>query len=68
MILGVLFEVAILLLINYTPWANSLLGTAPFGAEVWIFMLPFAAAMFLLEELRKWLARKRLRRRSCPNT
>jgi calcium-translocating P-type ATPase len=65
MIVGVLFEVAILLLINYSPWGNSLLGTAPIGGDVWLFMLPLAAGMFLLEELRKWLARKRLVRRSC---
>ena len=59
-ILGVILEIAFLLLINYTPWANSLLGTAPIGEEVWGFLIPFAAGMLLLEELRKWLARKRL--------
>ena len=59
-ILGVLFEVAILLLINYAPWVNSLLGTAPIGDEVWVFVVPFAAGMLILEEARKWLARKRL--------
>ncbi|ARO87088.1 ATPase [Nitrosospira lacus] len=59
-ILGVISEIAILLLINYTPWGNSFLGTAPIGEEVWGFVIPFAAAMFILEELRKWLARKRL--------
>jgi magnesium-transporting ATPase (P-type) len=65
MIVGVLFEVAILLLINYSPWGNALLGTAPIGGEVWVFIVPFAAGMFLLEELRKWLARKRLLHGSC---
>ena len=30
-ILGAVSEIAILLLINYTPWGNSLLGTAPIG-------------------------------------
>lgn len=59
-ILGVMSEIAILLLINYTPWGNSLLGTAPIGADVWRFIIPFAAAMFILEELRKWIARRRL--------
>ena len=53
---------AILLLINYTPWGNSLLGTASLGAEVWAFLIPFAAGLLLLEELRKWLARRRLLR------
>jgi len=59
-IFGVIAEVAVLLLINYTPWGNSLLGTAPIGEKVWGFVIPFAAGMFILEELRKWLARRKL--------
>ncbi|SFM99698.1 cation-translocating P-type ATPase [Nitrosomonas communis] len=59
-ILGVILEIVILLLINYTPWGNSFLGTAPIGNEVWEFVILFAAVMFILEELRKWLVRKRL--------
>ncbi len=58
-ILGVMSEIAILLSITYTPWGNALIGTAPVGAGVLGFVIPFAAGMFLLEELRKWLARKR---------
>ena len=57
---GVLTEIAALLLINYAPWANALLGTAAIGARVWGLVIPFAAGMFLLEELRKWFARRRL--------
>lgn len=34
-ILGVISEITILLLISYTPWGNSLLGTAPVGEKVW---------------------------------
>ncbi len=59
-IIGVIWELAILLLTLYTPWGNALLGTAPIGEEVWLLIMPFAAAMLLLEELRKWLARRRL--------
>jgi len=59
-ILGVMLEIAILLLINYTPWGNSLLGTGPIGGKVWAFIIPLGAGMLILEELRKWLARKRL--------
>jgi magnesium-transporting ATPase (P-type) len=58
-ILGVISEVAILLLINYAPWANSMLGTAPIGGKSWGYAIPFVAGMIILEELRKWLARKR---------
>ncbi|HUY03033.1 MAG TPA: cation-translocating P-type ATPase C-terminal domain-containing protein, partial [Rhodocyclaceae bacterium] len=59
-IFGVIAEVAVLLLVSYTPWGNDLLGTAPLGGKVWAFVMPFAAGMFMLEELRKWLARRRL--------
>ena len=58
-VFGVLTEIAVLLLINYAPWANVLLGTAAIGEQVWGLVMPFAAGMFILEELRKWLARRR---------
>jgi magnesium-transporting ATPase (P-type) len=56
---GVLSEVAILAVINYAPWANAILGTAPIVGAVWGFIAPFAAGMFALEELRKWAVRTR---------
>jgi hypothetical protein len=45
------------LLIDYTPWGNSIFGTAPLPAVVWLCMIPFALGMIAMEELRKWLAR-----------
>lgn len=59
-IFGVISEIAILLLINYSPWGNYLLGTTPLGEAVWRFVIPFATGMFILEELRKWIVRRRL--------
>jgi sodium/potassium-transporting ATPase subunit alpha len=56
---GVALEIALILLANYTPWGHLLVGTSPVGGLVWLFMIPFAAAMLFLEELRKWLARSR---------
>jgi len=50
-----------ILVIAYTPWGNAVVNTAPIAAEVWLFLMPFAAAMLLLEELRKWFVRKHLR-------
>ena len=55
---GVALEIALVLVANYTPWANAALGTAPLPARVWLFFLPFAAGMVVLEELRKWVARR----------
>jgi calcium-translocating P-type ATPase len=54
-LVGVAAEIAIILLINYTPWGNTLFGTAPIPTSVWIFILPFAVGMIALEELRKWV-------------
>ena len=56
---GIVIELALILVIAYTPWGNVIFGTAPIGAEAWLFMLPFAAAMLVLEEGRKALMRRR---------
>ncbi len=50
---GALLEIGLVLLIDYTALGNLVFGTAPIGREVWLFMVPFAAAMLVLEELRK---------------
>jgi calcium-translocating P-type ATPase len=65
-VLGVLSEIAILFLINYTPWGNALLGTAPLAWPVWAFVIPFAVGMLILEEARKWLARRSLPSEASP--
>ncbi len=59
---GVALELASLLMINYLPLANLLIGTAPVPPTLWLFLLPCAAAILALEELRKWIARQVLRR------
>jgi calcium-translocating P-type ATPase len=58
---GVALEIALILLIAYTPLGNFLLGTAPVSGDVWLFVLPFAGGMLVLEELRKWIVRRRHR-------
>jgi sodium/potassium-transporting ATPase subunit alpha len=70
---GVVLEIALILLIDYTPWGNLILGTAPIPGEVWLFVIPFAAGMLALEELRKWIVRRSFREarsmaeRTCRN-
>jgi calcium-translocating P-type ATPase len=56
---GLVLEVALLLLIVYTPWGQALFGTAPLPAGVWAAMLPFPLALLLLEEARKSWVRSR---------
>jgi calcium-translocating P-type ATPase len=58
---GVGLEIVSLLLINYTPWGNLLLETAPVPAELWLLLIPCAIGMVVLEELRKWAVRRGLR-------
>jgi len=57
---GAVLEIGLVLLIDYTAFGNLVFGTAPIGREVWLFMLPFAVAMLVLEELRKRRARARI--------
>ncbi len=51
---GIALEIALILAIDYTAWGNLIFGTVPIAPEVWLFILPFALAMLLLEELRKF--------------
>lgn len=55
---GVALEVVLILFIDYTPWGNEMLGTAPISLNVWLFTLPFAGVMLLLEEVRKGVMRR----------
>jgi magnesium-transporting ATPase (P-type) len=57
---GVALELILLLIINYVPWARSFLGTAPVLHEIWPLLVALAVGMLILDELRKWLVRKRL--------
>jgi magnesium-transporting ATPase (P-type) len=57
---GIAVELALILLIAYTPFGNTIFGTAYIGPEVWLFTLPFAAAMLVLEEARKLFVRRPL--------
>jgi len=63
---GVAAELALTLVVVYTPAGNWLFGTAPVGAEVWLYALPFALAMGAAEEGRKsWARRASRRQRPC---
>jgi len=57
---GILVELALILVIVYSAPGNAAFATAPIALEVWLFMLPFAAAMLVLEEGRKWWLRRRV--------
>lgn len=55
---GVALEILLILLIDYTAWGNAVFGTAPIALGVWLYIVPFALGMLILEELRKQVVRK----------
>jgi magnesium-transporting ATPase (P-type) len=57
LLLGIVVELTLILLIDYTPWGNTVFRTAPIPLAVWLFVVPFALGMLLLEEARKWIVR-----------
>jgi len=65
---GMAVEIALMLLIAYTPAGQAIFGTAPVGIHAWLFMIPFVASMFGAEELRKVIVRLADRRRQRTGT
>jgi magnesium-transporting ATPase (P-type) len=59
-LLGVLLEISLLVLFNYTAIGNALLQTLPVPAVFWALIGPIALLMLVLEEARKWLVRRKL--------
>jgi magnesium-transporting ATPase (P-type) len=59
---GIGLEMVLMLLAVYAPWGQSLLGTAAMPGTLWLFLVPFTAAMLGLEEFRKWIVRRVLLR------
>jgi len=54
---GIIVELVIILLIDYTAAGHLLFGTAPIQWTVWLLVLLFAVGMLLLEEARKAVVR-----------
>jgi magnesium-transporting ATPase (P-type) len=57
---GIITELVLILLIDYTPLGNWLFSTAPLALSVWLFTIPFAVGLITVEELRKWLVKRTL--------
>jgi calcium-translocating P-type ATPase len=56
---GIVAEILIILLIDYTSVGQALFGTAPIARSAWLAVLPFAIGMLALEEARKAIVRSR---------
>ena len=55
---GIVAELVLIVLIDYTAAGHTLFGTAPIGLVSWGWILPFAVGMLILEELRKVIVRR----------
>jgi len=56
--LGIVAELAVIVVILYTPSGNWLFGTAAIGGTIWLLAIACAALMCVLEELRKLSIRR----------
>jgi magnesium-transporting ATPase (P-type) len=56
---GILSEVVVILLLVYTPFGHAVVGTDPFPAVGWLWLLLGIPLLPMVDELRKWLVRRR---------
>jgi Ca2+-transporting ATPase len=57
--IGIATELVLIFLIVYTPFLNMFIGTAPFPLANWLFLFAWMPALLLVDELRKFLVRRR---------
>jgi magnesium-transporting ATPase (P-type) len=57
-LVGIAVELVAIVLIDYTAPGQLLFGTGAVPASAWLFVIPFALGMVLLEEVRKWFVRR----------
>ncbi|KAJ0178264.1 hypothetical protein K1T71_006087 [Dendrolimus kikuchii] len=58
--MGLAFELILAIAICYTPGINSFFRTYPLRFRWWFLALPFAALMFVFDEIRKYCLRREL--------
>lgn len=58
-LIGILSEIVILLLLIYVPFFQGVFNTGPLKLVNWLFLIAIPIPLVLIEELRKWLVRRR---------
>lgn len=56
---GIATDVLLAAFIIYTPLGNSLFASSPIGINVWLLLIPFAVMLLVLDEVRKYVVRRR---------
>lgn len=57
--LGIATELTLITLIVYFPGLQNFIGTAAFPLSNWTFLFAWTPALLLVDEVRKWLVRRR---------
>jgi Ca2+-transporting ATPase len=61
-LIGIASEIAVVVAIVYIPFLNHVIGTGPFPAILWLWLLLFIPPLLVVDEIRKALARRFPRR------
>jgi magnesium-transporting ATPase (P-type) len=56
--LGILSELVLVVMIVYVPFLNQFIGTGPFPAWYWLFLVPFIPALTIIDEIAKFIKRR----------
>jgi calcium-translocating P-type ATPase len=59
LVFAIAAELLLILAVDYTALGNAIFATAPLRPTAWLVAVPFAAMMFVVEELRKARVRSR---------
>lgn len=59
---GIIFEIILLMLLTITPGLQGLFNTTTIGIKDWLLLATIPFVVFFIEELRKAIVRKRIRR------
>lgn len=59
--IGVIFELALTAILIYVPFFHNIFDTYSVSFTYWLFYIPFIPILIGVEELRKWLIRKKLK-------
>ena len=56
-LIGILFEILVILSIVYIPYLQNIFGTTSLSINEWLYVITFIPIMFLADELRKYFIR-----------
>lgn len=57
--IGILTEIAAILLFIYVPFFNNFIGTGPFDVKYWLILISMIPSLIIADEIRKWVLRIR---------